>query len=799
MIGNYAMAQDANSFLTGRVTTPAGSPLSECIVQLADTIHADGNHYGLAETDSAGCFRVRADFSVNRLLVSRLGYNATAVPVLPGKTHYEIVLAENADMQLEEVSMIANRKVVNIKPSGIEYNMQNSPVRGGGLLNALRFVPLLNVSSAGDVSVMGKSGSVAYYVDGRKLRLTGNALAAYLQALRAEDVKAVEVLTLPDRRFHEPAENSVINIITKQSEHEGVKGLLDTQLSQARSFDVNGSLMLTYDRGRLNAQVFASGSLDKNRKEGISIYDYTQLGEQNITDYSEESHTVGYDVRALLSYELTEHSSLSGQVTVSYAPNRQELEAKDYYYEQGGTTPYAVIGNHNKIEIPAKSVAANVEYLNSFGKPNTQLRLVADYYYGNVLSKQDMRMNYLLPDGQTRPYDSYLDESPQKSNVLSGDLRYTFPVGSKATLTVGGSGYSSRIENNDIHRVLTDGVYVEDPLLSHDLLMKEWNASALFQVEGRWNSHWTSSVSYRQMYRNYRSRMNGTGECYKRDFWDPQVDVSVVYTVNNNHVLSYGGYYKTDAPAFNDLNPFRWYVSPTKYTEGNPYLVPLKSLFHGIRYLFFQKFMAGANHYYIGDGVSYYECVNSDGMIVVSPENMLTQQGFNAYVGASGLSYAKERGNVSLTLVVMNNWYENDLHGEVWNTSKFGYAAFANHFFMLWPAERLQMVNSVSFQSESESGLWRTPATMSFYTEIQKQEGNWTFSLSGFVNPYIYDRKMSLKEKMDYRSPTLMRGGWNKGEPYGCALRISYTFGNQKVRDVRRSESTNSEVRSRLK
>lgn len=261
LLASTLNAQEPVRILSGTVSNAQGEPLSASIVQLTDSTQAAG-YRGLAETDSVGRFHVEVSGPVNRLLVSRLGYQMQAVPVAAGQDSYAIVLARNAEMQLDEVSVTANRKVVQVMPSGIAYDMQHSPAKSGEMLDALRFVPLLSVSPTGEISVVGKSGGVAYYVDGRKLRLEGEALAAYLRTLRAEDVKSVEVLTAPDGRFQEPVDCGVVNIVTRQGELEGLKGAVNARLSQSHYTDADGSVMLTYGRGRFSASVFAFGSLN---------------------------------------------------------------------------------------------------------------------------------------------------------------------------------------------------------------------------------------------------------------------------------------------------------------------------------------------------------------------------------------------------------------------------------------------------------------------------------------------------------------------------------------------------------
>lgn len=592
----------------------------------------------------------------------------------------------------------------------------------------------------------------------------------------------------------------VVNIVTRQGELEGLKGAVNARLSQSHYTDADGSVMLTYGRGRFSASVFAFGSLNQVWTEEDVAYRYVQTRDLRLVGATYVQRVRDFDVQALATYRPTEHSSLNGQVSVSYAPNGQSVDGSTRYYGPDGVSEEARIRERNEIDEPEKRVAAHVEYLNTFGRPGTQLKLAADYYHGYATQEQDMRMDSILADGTTRPHAYYLDDAPQQSDVWSGEVRYTFPAGSKATLTVGGNGYKSVVDNNDRHRVWQDGGYVLDLLVSHDLQMDEWSVSALAQLSGTWNEHWTTMLSYQQKYRDYRSLMGSTGERYKRKFWEPQASASIVYKANPDHVLSYSGTYTMTAPDFNSLNPFRLYSSSTRYVEGNPYLLSAKLLYQSLRYQFLQKFMVGVNHFYVADGVESISSVDGDGLVVSRPENSLDNQGFHVYLSATGLSYAKERGSLTLTAALYGDYYRRDLRGEKQKQSDLGYAAGANHLFRLWPARQLQMVNTLTFYSKKNTGMWRTPAKLAFYTEVQKQAGDWNFSLSGFVTAHVMDKRMSLTNTSYYVEPTLYSENNTRNDGYyGCTLKVSYTFGNQKVRDVRRSESTNSEVRSRLK
>lgn len=60
------------------------------------------------------------------------------------------------------------------------------------------------------------------------------------------------------------------------------------------------------------------------------------------------------------------------------------------------------------------------------------------------------------------------------------------------------------------------------------------------------------------------------GISYTRLF--PTAYISYKYNYDNIFNLSYSR--RIDRPSFWELNPFRFYLNPNSYAEGNPYLLP---------------------------------------------------------------------------------------------------------------------------------------------------------------------------------------------------------------------------------
>ncbi len=788
--------------LSGTVEDVDGKVLSGCLLLLMDTTSVNESQYlGMEETDSIGSFCVETSPMVNMIIVNRLGYNSLKVPLSQDEEHFHIVLQRDTNTILNEVNVVANKKVVRVKPGGIEYDMRYSPIQSGEMINALRFVPLLDVSSKGDVKMVGKQ-QIAYYVNGRKIRFSGSALDAYLRSLRAEDIKLVEVLTAPDGRFQESLECGVVNIVTKQGEREGLKGTVNARIWKTHYLKGSGDVMLTYDRDKLSAYAVASGFWGSTWQRHWLDYDYRQNGDRRSVHSTYDGKDRNMNVLALLAYELTDYSSLTGQIYATYRPNRQEQYGNDYYYLQDGVGLAANIRNRNETKQTENRSGVTAEYVNSFGRPNTQLKLVVDYYYGNIRQKQEARMDSVFGDGTTRQHEYFTDFAPQKSHVWSGQGRYTFPVGAKSVVTVNGAGYYSKIDNDDRHSVWQGEAegYVEDEMLSHNLKVREWGVSADAELTGTWNSHLRTVLGYRQNYRNYRSHMVNADARYEHGYWQPEVYASMVYMVNNNHVLTYQGGYSETAPSFDAMNPFRWYSSSSSYYVGNPALSPSKNVYSNFYYQFLQKYMVGVSYGYTGDGIENYQYVAEDGMVVSSPANILTSHRIYAFLNGGGLGYANNRGNVGFTAGLYGNLLNMCYPDGVYEKKSFWQGILRiNHFFNLWPEQQLQMVNNGSYYSKMRYGLWEEPQRLELYTEIQKQIGNWTIGLSGFVVAYVVDKKFSFEGHRRYRTPALYIDNAVRGESYGYTLKVSYTFGNQKVKNLQKTQSSNNLIKTRLK
>ena len=149
---------------------------------------------------------------------------------------------ESKVKEIEEVTFVARKPTVESKVDRTVFNVANSSILAGNTTwDVLRMTPLLSVDSNDALKAEGES--VTVYINDRKSVFTGKELKEYLQTMPADNLMKIEVITSPSSRYE--ASGSVINIVLKKRDDEGLKGSVtfnnrqNTQNSQYTNLNLN--------------------------------------------------------------------------------------------------------------------------------------------------------------------------------------------------------------------------------------------------------------------------------------------------------------------------------------------------------------------------------------------------------------------------------------------------------------------------------------------------------------------------------------------------------------------------------
>jgi len=113
------------------------------------------------------------------------------------KRTMEVIRLQSAGNDLEEVVVTAERRIIEVRPDKIVFNVENSISAGGSnALELLRKSPGVVLDNNENVTLMGKSGA-RIYINDRPSRLSGTDLAEFLRSLNASDIDNIEIITSP--------------------------------------------------------------------------------------------------------------------------------------------------------------------------------------------------------------------------------------------------------------------------------------------------------------------------------------------------------------------------------------------------------------------------------------------------------------------------------------------------------------------------------------------------------------------------------------------------------------------------
>ena len=782
--------------IKGVVKDINGKPVSEAFILLSDTTSTNSFEYvKIEETDSLGQFHISTKNAFNKILINRMGYIPIELNTVQSDSIFQIIMQNDGNSVLEEVVIRGYKKVMQLNSNGLTYNMAENPVKNGGTLDAMRFIPLIQVNNE-SINIVGKN-NVRYYVNGKELKLTGNALTAYIQSLPTQDIERIEVITSYNPRFVTDANEGAVNFILKRNENEGLKGQINVRGWKTHYFKGESNLMLSYNKNKLSSRLFFTGHHSSSWQDKNICTDYINLNKLTKSHSIYDGKLTEGSIQAVLNYDFTSHSSLSGQASIEYTKENRDETGSMFFSKAIDDVPYTIIKHNNSEDKNAKRVSAGITYQTS-GQTGNTFRTSLNYYYGDVSSSVLSRMDSVLID-KTTPHEHYQEIIPQKSNVWSGDALYAIMLGDKGSLNLDIRGYFWGIDNNDRFYTINANVPIIDKLRSQHLKVDEWNMKATVLWTYNWNKQLQTVAGFGMTRRNYQSEQLTTKETYEQNYWQPNPFASVSFTPSNKFSMKYDFNYNIQNPSFQQMNPFRWYSSATTYKVGNPTLSQSKRLNQSLMFQLYQKVIFSINHIHIDDGIVDFSRLKENGMIETRPENMQTSDECHAYIGLNGISYWQGRGDIGASVNLTREWYRTNLADTPeYNRIQNSFVIRMNNFVLLSKKWELQMINDFSFNSKRIYGFLDKPATINFYTSIDKNIKNWTFSIYTSGNCFIYDSKVHLKLIRNYETSELYTSTLTKGESLSYGIEISYRFGNKKVKDAKRKQSSSASVRSRL-
>lgn len=562
----------------GRILDAESAPVPYCSVSILES--RDSTILGGAVSDTEGRYSLHFEQAGRYLLCyDHLAYESCyrTVEVPEAQTLPDVILRP-ASRHIDEVVVVARN--TEYRAGRYEVNMLGNPiVRNRSVMQVLDLLPGLRVSG-NTLFIKGTPVSVVY-IDDRLVTDLGE-----LSALRAEDVKSVEVQNKTGAAYSATTSGGIVRIRLKKLAAGSFYGNVSSSASVSRDgYSTGLALPFSAQCGRLGIYNYVSGFYGENETLDRTYSEFRNSGYS--LDSEDRGRITSRNIRELLSlvYKINDRHSigLGGQIFMGASdPSNtvhttsaglawgdvppQMPEAGYTLYRYGGGTLYN------------RQYQGSLNYIFRFDTLGSRLSFKADYLHQNV----DRNYGYDTRDF-SRPEDAepFSTELRRERYKLLGhlfasrlDLNKNF---SEERSFSAGLSYDLRYADNNapVHR-FEEEEWVPDPKMSTWFIDRTQSTGAYTQWADAYGKFSYQAGLRLQWDRIAYRNAENTGYEH-RDYWRLFPELSLAYTFNPEKGTNINlDLYRSSGrlPDNNALSPRRVWQSQYSYTVGNENLEP---------------------------------------------------------------------------------------------------------------------------------------------------------------------------------------------------------------------------------
>ncbi|WP_160216326.1 TonB-dependent receptor [Porphyromonas crevioricanis] len=358
----------------------------------------------------------------------------------------KVYLTEDSRL-LGETTVVARKKLIKLLPEGLSYDMQNDRVAQSlNLLEALRYVPMIDVDGNGQIRVKG-SGNFSLYINGKPYRIAELSLKEILQTIPASNIKKIEVITQPDSRYDAETGTVVVNIVTNKNRLDGYHGTISLGSNTKEDINATGSILMS--KKKLDLSLAYSYQLDRQQDQPYSLLREIYRDGQTVSRFTSE-HESGngnfryHTLRTMLSYD-------ADSLNTIYADGHALIQNPDFrdairksVWQEG--QPIHYIKTQSQSNYTSGSIEGNLIYHNLYPVSKKE-RFVLGYRYSYNPTYNNANIterNYKdgFVDWETSPYTEIRHRRSTEGGLSEHTLQsdYVIPWRNSHTLRVGAKG-----------------------------------------------------------------------------------------------------------------------------------------------------------------------------------------------------------------------------------------------------------------------------------------------------------------------------------------------------------------------
>lgn len=569
--------------ISGKVADAGGQPIATATI----TLHkkSDSTVLKMAVSNREGIYEfeqiAKGDYLIS---ATAIGFERTFSDVTHITDHsllVPVIRMNRMANELKAVAVVGRKPMIETKIDRTILNVDAAVSNvGATALEVLEKAPGVTVDKDGNISLKGRQG-VQVFIDGKPAYLSGAELVNLLRNMNASQLEQVEIMTNPPAKYDAAGNSGIINLKTKKNKQKGFNGSATAGFTQGHYLRTNESVNLNYRNGKINTFLNYS-SYQNNGFQELNIERIYKKEDGKTVDARFQQTTFmprknsGNNLKWGLDYSLNKKSTLGFVVSGFYNPDRYNNSNQSFLKDANDQLDSMVLSSSLMTD-RWKNGNLNLNYriqIDSTGK-----EFSADFDYSGYASnnKQQFINTSYNPAGVKMNQYLLNSDIPVHINIYSMKMDYVHPLKKGAKLETGVKSSYVETDNNAAFVTWENGAWVNDENKTNHFDYKE-NINAAYMNYSRTFGKLGVQAGLRlentQMDGHQLGNSSRPDSSFKRSYTNlfPTAFFSYEADSINQFGLSIGR--RIDRPAYQDLNPFVFFIDNYTYQVGNPYIRP---------------------------------------------------------------------------------------------------------------------------------------------------------------------------------------------------------------------------------
>ena len=747
---------------------------------------------GLTETDGTYLFE-NIPLGQYKLLVVQLGYQkfyseAFEVKESPQPIILKEVVLEESAINLKEATITAKKPLIEHHIDKTVVNVENSVVNAGATaIEILKRSPGVIVDNEGNIGLSGKSG-VNVMIDGKPTYLSAKDLYEMLKNMNSDQLSRIDIITNPSAKYDAAGNSGIIDIRLRKRQDVGLNGSINGSYGQGSYPDASGGINLNYRKEKFN--LFGGYDYTKgyyNTKTKLSRRFFSD-GSNTLFDQStfNKGNYTNQNFKGGIDYYIGKKHSFSAVLRGNFNSNYDSTTSTTLIKNTSEIVDSSYItDNINNSKWNSLTGTLNYQFkIDSLGRELTVDFDKAKYDNGNDFV---FRTNYYDYNNTVVKTEYATNDQPATIDINSVKLDYTQPW--KKTMKIDAGLKSSFVTtDNDVRYVNYYGneAVLDTGKTNHFNYKENINAAYI---------NWTGEhkkVGFEIGLRGEQTIADGeqvvNNETFSRNYFQlfPSAFLNYKFTEKHMTRLSYSR--RIDRPGYQQLNPFRYFLDPYTYQQGNPNLQPQITDNYEASYTFKQLYTITFNFSHTSDAMTQITKQNdSTHTTFITTENLNSKDNYGVNINLP--IHVTEWWTSSNNISIFNNTYQGV--SSVGNIDQSLTSYFINSVNSLEMKKGWSFEVSGYYQSKMVWGTWLVNPQWSVSAGISKMLLNDRLQIRVNLNDIFFTQQENSTIKYQNIDATFSQ----MYDSQFVRFHVSYSFGKRNIKTKNHSRGPEEENR----